>query len=455
MDEIAFFDGIINTNWIIGHPAVNNFVFQGCFFETIRSLLLTEGAKTDLIFEFKSLPQDISIEASAFDGIQVKQISFDDCWINYFDSNFLLNSQNTIEVIRMHRYPSTLDINVMLNAAEKWPRLKFFGINSWKSFNKTITAENFTTLSVIEHLNIAHFSVVNIELGAFDTIANTLKSLCLAYNLIKTLSPEVFNKLVRKPTMTISLNENPLICNCQLLEITSLPIWIAIGSNRTILSPPIDCTRANITNAWPAANECTERVQIIHLLKLCFGGKRKVEKYIYSKFSLRIDQRRGRLVIKTNVQDTYRIWYHAIESYNTNKRNIHGNLTCNITLLTNSYGCSIIAKNSTNITLEAILLQNVSTIFICIDYVHTEYFMMFWPLHCILYNQNTNKLDNGLSPPNYSFMLTIAIVIAIVGISLGFIGHIVTYAWVHKCGKNSDETDNITKADGPKGNEFF
>lgn len=169
MVEILFANETIDTNWITGHSSLNYFLFHGCFFNTIRSLLLTDGAKTDVIFEFKSLPQDVTIEAGAFKGFQIKKILFENCWMHYLDSNVFLTSKKSVEEIGMHRYPRSYDLNTILNGAEKWPRLKVLRINSSNGFNKTITAANFTTLAVIEHLDLASCSIVNIELGVFDS----------------------------------------------------------------------------------------------------------------------------------------------------------------------------------------------------------------------------------------------------------------------------------------------
>lgn len=270
----------------------------------------------------------------------------------------------------------------------------------------------------------------------------------LELNLIATLPPELFNKLVSQPSMTIGLNENPWICNCQFLEMTSLLNWNTIGLNRTILSPPIDCIRTNVTVTWPSANECVDRLQFIHPLKMCLGNKRKVNKYIYSKFVLRVDQMHGHLVIKTNVQDAYRIWFHSIESHYANTPNMNGNLTCNIAYPAKSYGCLTVTKNSANITLNRLfLMKNVGKILICIDYVHTNYMMMFWPLHCVLYNPNNNDLNDVLSAPNYLFMLIIATIIIIVGICLGFIGHILVHVLRNKFEIKNDKSNVITKAE--------
>lgn len=393
MAQIEFPNATLNGGWIRGHPRLGTFYFRSCELEIINSFATAHGATANLSITLQ-LMHPTAIMPAAFDGLHVIYLRFDNVDTNIFIAEFLIPIRNSIRSMYFGRYScfDTLNMNTVLDPGEWFPALLYFQINvgcCGCKPPKGITASNFTAIPIVRYLFLVNFSITHIEPGAFDSIYTTLKELVLAGNQIQKLSPSVFRPFIEnyeKNSVRIDVRFNPFKCNCDLLEIASLSTWTGITRNVSIFQPSIHCEDANAAIGWPSVHEC-EDLESITPVRLCLSC-RATDIFIYSKFSIRVDPKNGRLSIKTAVYDVYRIW---IINYYPDGDQLERCPTPRSIQM--GIKCLRVHKNIVEIPFKQ-FFTSANAYMVCVSYVHSSSKYRIWPLNCVSTTESDDPIQS-------------------------------------------------------------
>lgn len=108
--------------------------------------------------------------------------------------------------------------------------------------------------------------------------------------------------------VVIDVSENPLICNCEMVELAALSLWKTQYLNSSvIIAPCYSAVGSNSTDILPDVKICP-KLETITTAKLCLGHL-KYEKCNYPKFSIKLDQ--NFIVIRTQQVDRYKVWTYS------------------------------------------------------------------------------------------------------------------------------------------------
>lgn len=377
---------VLDENWIHGDSNLKRYTFHSCTIKRIESFYLPHGAYKSVSIEFFNSTIDF-IGDNAFNKIHIEILFFDNCNVGHISKNILISSSSTLRQFRFLKIPNYLTLDHLFRAKLKYTNLHDIEVTSTTNHMAILSSSNFTSMPNIKGIYLALCRIRAIEWGTFDHIYSTLEELILSENLIKTLSPWIFNKILGRTNglpIEIDLYENPISCDCNFHVLVTLGTRINVNHSMSIFRPQVKCIRENGNMNYSLVSECKE-LQIIHPLKIC-QSDREFDKVIYSKFTIRLNIEKESLMIMSVVNDSYRLWiYDYIDPNLYYKKWIYSDKKCppNKTL-EQATKCQIIRGHNAEIPIGNLLATSKLTIF-CVSYIHGGYEIRFWPLHCISY----------------------------------------------------------------------
>lgn len=159
--------------------------------------------------------RSLEFDPDAFNGLNsLKQLIFNESILKNLNYLFL----NPIAVHLTYALYSHLDPSInMYNliGSVEYGKLKKIILHE-VSFYEVITANSFTKMPIIEHIDICQCSTKAILLGAFDRLNETLKFLIFHNNHLKTLPSTFFDNLQNVVMVNDSFFGNPWECVCDI-----------------------------------------------------------------------------------------------------------------------------------------------------------------------------------------------------------------------------------------------
>lgn len=419
MSNIYFPNKIIDKNWIASNVHVKRYVFERCIFDAIKSLHTNFGSVLNIGFEFQNMFID-KLNNDAFIGFCLDELHFRSVVIAEFDINILYDERFYLQELTFQHLPLNLNLSIIFGTDNAFPMLTSIVIITGSMQFNTIKSTDLRALSIVQHLDLSHCYIQSIEIGAFNSIANTLVTLKLEGNLLETIMPQIFTPIFDRNNfnpLTIHLQRNELICDCAFIELEALSKLVPFQMDFVPLSQQIDCKLSSIAILLHKECQATQMLSINRLCQLN-GYQRRT---IYSKFLLTLNMTTKTLVIRSSVKDKYRIWMYSLIQDTIFKAkwgySIKKCPSKEYQSFTNSK-CIISTEKRLEISVEELFATSRINLF-CVSYVHWGPVKKMWPLHCIAHGYFNDTKYSTMSK------ITAGILIVIFGLLFGIAMHLV------------------------------
>lgn len=208
----------LSPNWYTGHLAINHLAFENCNIRTIEPNAfvspalaqvthLTIGDQRARVLIYREGCLD---GLSSLRHLQLNRVAFVatvDGWLHHH--------ARRIESLSFTNATTASMIRRLFNESTPFERLRHISIINTSALS-IITSRTFGSLPAIVTLNMSSSGIIAIELGAFDTMAVTLRFLKLDYNRLRTIPVDLFAFMTNT---TVLLYHNPWRCQCYLLAL--------------------------------------------------------------------------------------------------------------------------------------------------------------------------------------------------------------------------------------------
>lgn len=386
VNELEFPNGKVEPNWYDGHTTIQVLniymknvttiepnAFSTHAFHRMRGLVINavgfveikDGAFNGLdAMEHLSLWADVAY-AYTYTGNCLVQFAQRTLGIMVL-GNFDWNSNNIFCNAKMSRL---LQIELHLDVKRDVGQLR------------AISHKNFSSLTVIEKLDMRGCFIDVIMDGTFDYIGETLGDLNLSNNQIKHMNIDMFRVFFDSTTRTkyyskiLRISNNPIECVCDrylLMNMTLITFGYTPKQMRHLL-----CRSKYGSCDVEGNNFCDEceHPQMIHL-----NGKPFVnaftDTYSYPNYQLKF-HRSGSMLLVTQHRPRrpYRLWIHNLNDPGNRRR-----LKCpNRGWIYQSIDCLLLSNSSERVLIER-YLREAELILVCVIFWTHE--KRSWPLHC-------------------------------------------------------------------------
>lgn len=365
--------------------------------------------------------------------------------ILYFHVNVIRVLFTNLEELCVNKLPDELNLNNLFgqNFAISYT-LKYLAIRSSSTKFHILGGENFSSLAVIEEIDLNYCGIQFIQIDTFTNIYRTLKTVLLIGNNLTILDLTMFYPLIEILAnndlhwYSFNLINNPLECNCNLYEFNSILFisWINKFDLALLQQLYLKCVTHFIHEMDPLI--CPAQ-QIIHPSKLCIQNINRNPIY-YPKFILKWDELEQNVIINVIKKYKYRLWIHNMTSvveFNS-KWGYLLHQKCPVKrVLQTSIRCFILSHTTEKISLSVFnrTFEMESTLAqFCINFV-TGNPKKIWPLHCITVNRDqltTNRdIDNVFLMNLQSIAMCIVYAMFFIGLIMLIFG--ISYCFYFYC----------------------
>lgn len=327
------------------------------------------------------------IDANIFIHYNIKFLVLIRVVINRMSSLFLENTSNSLMELLLATLPVEFNIQDLFHSSSNW-KIQLLELKSSSPKFHLLSADNFTSIRNIIYLSLVKCGIRVIEPDAFKYIENTLSTLNLMENCIRTLDFTMFYKSIEQifwTKMMFNIDSNPLVCSCEFNELKSVLQWHQLFANAPVLVFLLSC---QIDSATIFQIENCPSVDIIHPQQMCIHND-ITSLYKYPKFKLKLSDIANTVIVETSVKRKYRLWIYGMLN------SVQFKLKWGSTLyrcpkdgfVSELVTCLLLSNQRELVVLPTHLLHMLSGNFaqICVSYVSANPKKM-WPLHCIVIN---------------------------------------------------------------------
>jgi hypothetical protein len=217
---------IVNSN--LQYIQVN--AFNSPAFAKTTSLEI-DNSSSDESFKFQILSK------LAFNGLQsLQKLSITNCGnLEILDQNFLEPFAETLTDLSIFGIANPFSLSKVFGSS-KFKLQKIANVNLKNNNLGSINAGSFTGIADrVELLYLMNSKIQTIAANTFVNFGN-LTGVSLFSNELTTLPDGVFDNLIKKTKMAISLDDNKWNCNCDFLKVQEM-----LAENRDIFRGSIKC----------------------------------------------------------------------------------------------------------------------------------------------------------------------------------------------------------------------
>lgn len=281
-------------------------------------------------------------------------------------STYVSNFGHTDKDVRFNRFFANYNLSELREIS-----LNF--IKPQLDYRRLLAADNFSSMPVIERINIINCGIEVIEADAFSRIGRTLIQLNLEQNKIKKLPANVFNVFFDKNQLPVlpkllNLTANGFVCSCEFYELKYLSL-INVGRKS------YDTWRCSADSSALSMEMCPnlqilrpDRIHPTHNIT-----------YAYPRIDLKLIAKNALLLVKIINRDKYRVF---IRNYNMEYAN-DSDLCYDGQWAPASVNCFYFENVSDAIPIADYLRTDLTTI--CV--IYADMLKHVWPLHCITINR--------------------------------------------------------------------
>lgn len=191
--------------------------------DTFRGALTSLTINNELEIENHPLTFQMLAKGS-FKGLSsLSYLAITDCpSLAILDTTALDNLKNSLMQLKISRIPNIWQPSSVLSSST----LSQITVVDFQKMNiPSIDSSSFTSIaSNVKSLNLAYSKIESIDTKTFEKF-KALENLYLQLNLLTTLPPKVFDKILTKPSLTITLSSNQWNCDCDLLHLQKLILF--------------------------------------------------------------------------------------------------------------------------------------------------------------------------------------------------------------------------------------
>lgn len=421
LQQVIFPYRIILRGWYNGRANITHLVFDSCYFRRIER----KAFKMDVFIPLSSLrldnldsidcDKDMLSGLPTLGGIYIQNTTF-----QRLEQPFLLP-------VRSFFSEFVYTDSNLINLDDLFGTFRLFRLKSVQFFNvkslTTLASSNFTGLSAIQKLEIRMCGVKVITEDAFEYILETLMSLNLGNNKIKTLHAMTFNALIQRNMVmrTLSMLQfrgNAMICDCNLFEANNM---LLLGFHErnihyyTLHTACLDQFDPDTELKLPKKLECNN-LRAIHGKKICLKLEH-IHFLLHPIFRLKMDQNYENVQVISSNERQFRLWIQA----NGNSMAIDDKrLKCpKMHWVLSSVVCKLYADDViTKIPIHQ-FMHNSDVTMICLNYLLHRGEMRFWPLNCISTVRKTGTVHLSVLMEIWTINCYIIVVCIIVGLVTG------------------------------------
>lgn len=235
---VTFSNYVLTAKWLTAKVNISELIFDCRNFNTIHvDAFATEAfSKVEhLTLQFASMRTMEMGSLNGFDSL--RSLSFASAGIRVFTDGVLDNLARTLEnltLIELSSYSSPLLIDGLTGSA---PMTALKRVQFNYNMDRTITHRTFVGLTSVTHLDLQSCQIVAIGVNAFDPISNTIEVLNLAGNKLTTFVPGLFDLIIPRDGVRITIENNLWECDCQLCYFK----WVLLNSEVIDQFRPIEC----------------------------------------------------------------------------------------------------------------------------------------------------------------------------------------------------------------------
>lgn len=376
---MTFANGRIPDKWFGGRYAIYSLTFRHCEFTAIEKSAFVENAFNVLkLLTFDNVTS-FSLESRRFTGIdELSELSFRNTSLVHIDDRFMPHIAKYLYKFEMISAPrATVTVGDLLERTSL-PVLWSFHLECAEMENGLLSERILAGLVIVHTLKLIDCEIVAITATAFDRISGSLKILQLQRNRLKTLSEQIFDKLILNRVTEIGLAGNPWVCDANVIALAEKlqknNLFFDISQctpellPHTTTPPPYN---GNTTTVSPSIVRCAISIQKL------------------KEFSINFDPRTQNIVIRVlprHSMDSFRLYVmffsHAVD--------VKKFKTCARSKTQNCLG--ILTSPGAVIKLPMRMNQTNSVHTICLL---EELKQSTHPRHCISFARNTKEIDES------------------------------------------------------------
>lgn len=245
------------TKWLKINASIRSLRIDDCNIQNISPGAFATDSTSDLSkLVLSNLPL-MNLDDGTFKGLtNLQQLIIDHLPLAEIDFEFIATELANLKRIHIHKcIRNNLSILGRLHRSESFD---LFEVNFHdNAIRHGINNGSFTGLSKIKILVLYNNAIEVIGPGSFDPILNTLKSLDLRKNRLKTLPIGIFGAM--QSTFIIQLDENRWNCDCDLEHLRQISMILPYDqSSQIVCTNPPDIRRTLLVQLPDLCKQPTE-----------------------------------------------------------------------------------------------------------------------------------------------------------------------------------------------------
>lgn len=416
LNAIKFPNGRVTANWYDGHidiyslkieldnvTVIEQNAFDTKAFRTISILVLV--FKTLTILEAGIFNNFHSLDLADF------KVAKNGLYVINPNSNIFQPIHKTIRFISLPYYTGRHFNNLF--GGIRLSRVLKIVVSHCFRYRRTLAAENFTGLTIINDLELNNCGIEVIREHAFDFVGETLAKLVLSNNRIKFLDFERISVFVQSRPRLVMMDQrkqlyiynNRIECTCDYYEMRNLTM-ISFGYS-LFQDKRLTCTPLKQNHR---SHRVCDNLQVLHVDKL-FLNHPTISIYTFPNIQIKFNATADILTVKQSKVRPYRLWIKSVHQ----PVNIGGNQCSNKAINYDSENCLVLSNMIANINVQE-YFQESELVMFCVMYF--SYQSPVLPLHCATVHKSSTKIRSLTRCINYSIASVIGIVLGLVAFFL-------------------------------------
>lgn len=217
----------LKSDFFQGNYRLQSVNISNCNLASIQNKAFAQDSVRNLKNLTLSNTQFVALDMTAFEGLeQLEHFHLNNemiFWSLFKGEGFLQYFSETLTTLTIQQDSLATSVYDPLPWLQGKNMKSLISVNlANNNFQNILNSKTFSTLVVVEYLNLSNSSITSLEVGVFDSVLRTLKHLDLSNNYLITLPEEM---LLQMSGLELNLSFNYWQCTCDNQEMLRIIKW--------------------------------------------------------------------------------------------------------------------------------------------------------------------------------------------------------------------------------------